>query len=658
MPAVRTRKEDNYMEIKCLTQDFPQGKRVYDADGVAPSLMHTASTMRSQAIMVRGGGSGVNAEKDVCCIASTQTNAERMMNTAPTLSRDKDRTIVGYNSFCLAGNFVDRNTNQNGSGVRENASFTLNTQDRHAVAYDARNSRLNGTVSGTLQAKESGGWSLNYINPVIQPDVPRLPEWVVRRLLPMECGRLQGFPDGWGKIAPLTDAEEIQFWREVYLRNCKIKGQKPKKIIARADGARSDAAVKRWHDELHSPSAEYSMWGNGMALPNALFFVQNAFRELGKSAAEVKLGSLFDGSGTMPLCAVMCGGRAVWASEVEPYPIAVTKTHLPEMQHIGSITDIKGSRIEPVDIITFGSPCQDLSIAGKRKGLGGDQSCLFYEAIRVIREMLSATGGRYPRFVIWENVPGALSSHGGKDFEIVLNELLHLRDFAGGGTDKPIRQHGRWAKRASYGTVAYRIVNAQYWGIPHRRRRIYAVCDTRGESATMVAFERNGAEWHFRPRLPEGGQTVACLAPDCYSWHDRMVAAGKPLRGGGERAYTLKIRQGCEGGGKGPLVQTELSATLATHQDQSLIQRAAGFDLGNSGGIAYSEECSPTLMTGAGGNKTAVVQDQRLMESLVLNDQGGKNMDVSVNVTGTLRAQTHGHLPVVFQKSEDEENET
>lgn len=274
------------------------------------------------------------------------------------------------------------------------------------------------------------------------------------------------------------------------------------------------------------------MWGNGMALPNALFFVQNAFRELGKPTAEVKLGSLFDGSGTMPLCAVMCGGRAVWASEVEPYPIAVTKTHLPEMQHLGSITDIKGGQIEPVDIITFGSPCQDLSIAGKRKGLGGDRSCLFYEAIRVIREMLSATGGRYPRFVIWENVPGALSSHGGKDFEIVLNELLHLRDFAGGGTDKPIRQHGKWAKAVSYGAVAYRIVNAQYWGIPHRRRRIYAVCDTRGKSATMVAFERDGTEWHFRPRLPEGGQTVACLAPDCYSWHDRMVEAGK-LRGGG-----------------------------------------------------------------------------------------------------------------------------
>lgn len=190
--------------------------------------------------------------------------------------------------------------------------------------------------------------------------------------------------------------------------------------------------------------------------------------------------------------------------------------------------------------------------------------------------MLSATGGRYPRFVIWENVPGALSSHGGKDFEIVLNELLHLRDFAGGGTDKPIRQHGKWAKAVSYGAVAYRIVNAQYWGIPHRRRRIYAVCDTRGESATMVTFERGGTEWHFRPRLPEGGQTVACLAPDCYSWHDRMVEAGK-LRGGAERAYTLKIRQGCEGGGKGPLVQTELSATLATRQDQ--VQVDAGYSI-------------------------------------------------------------------------------
>ena len=515
--------------------------------------------------------------------------------------------------MCMAGNMVDRNTDQNGSGVRADASFTLNTVDRHAVAYDARNHRVNGEVSGTLQAKGEGGWSLNYINPVLQSTDGKMaafreqsydnyvedgvagtikksggalgagsettvceknqtPDWVVRRLIPLECGRLQGFPDGWAEIAPLTSLDEIPFWREVYARDCEIKGKRPSQKIMRADSRESDWALMRWHDELHSMAAEYAMWGNGMALPNALFFVKSAFRELEKHPREIKLGSLFDGSGTMPLCAAMCGGRPVWASEIEPYPIAVTKTHLPSMKHLGSVTEIKGSRIEPVDIITFGSPCQDLSIAGKRAGLDGARSGLFREAIRIIREMLNATGGKYPRFVIWENVPGALSSNGGKDFEVVLNELLHLREFAGGGADKPILQHGKWGGFANYGAVAYRIVNAQYWGVPQRRRRVYAVCDTRGQSAGMVTFERKGTQWNFDPRIPQGKE-VAGLTADCYSWHDRMVAS-KPSGGGGQHeAYTMKIRSGCEGGGKGALVQKELSATLATHQDQTVFEK-------------------------------------------------------------------------------------
>lgn len=380
----------------------------------------------------------------------------------------------------MAGNFVDRNTNQNGCGVRENASFTLNTVDRHAVAYDARHHCLGGEVSGTLQAKGEGGWSLNYINPVLQP-LPenavgidlyngavtgntaatltkkndgtssgpeaaerKTPDWIVRRLIPLECGRLQGFPDGWAEIEPLTDLRELQFWREVYAKDCEIKGKKPNRKIMQADSEEGGRALMRWHDGLHSMAAEYAMWGNGMALPNALFFVKSAFRELGKPPGEVKLGSLFDGSGTMPLCAAMCGGHPVWASEIEPYPIAVTKTHLPNMKHLGSVTDIKGFLIEPVDIITFGSPCQDLSIAGKRAGLDGARSGLFWEAVRIIREMLLATGGKYPRFVIWENVPGALSSNKGKDFEVVLNELLHLREFAGGRANQSILQHGKW----------------------------------------------------------------------------------------------------------------------------------------------------------------------------------------------------------------------
>lgn len=316
-----------------------------------------------------------------------------------------------------------------------------------------------------------------------------------------------------------------------------------------------------------------------------------------------------DGNG----CAAMCGGHPVWASEVEPYPIAVTKTHLPNMKHLGSVTDIKGFLIEPVDIITFGSPCQDLSIAGKRAGLNGAKSGLFWEAIRIIWEMLLATGGKYPRFVIWENVPGALSSNKGKDFEVVLNELLHLREFAGGRADQSILQHGKWGGFANYGAVAYRIVNAQWWGIPQRRRRVYAVCDTRRESAGVVVFERKGTEWNFEPCIPQG-EEVTGLTTDCYSWHDRMVAT-KPCGGGQREAYTMKIRSGCDGGGKGPLVQEELSATLATHQDQTL------FELRNT----------------------------------VLNDQGGGFMEVTHGMTGTLRAQEHGHAPITFDKTEGNE---
>lgn len=506
-------------------------------------------------------------------------------------------------SMCLAGNFVDRNTNQNGSGVKEDTSFTLNTVDRHAVAYRELqyDSYIEDDVSGTL--KKSGG-ALGGGSETVVCEEREQPDWIVRRLIPLECGRLQGFPDGWAEIESLKNPKEFNFWREVYARSCEIKKTKPKQTILRADGAKSDEALMRWHDGLHSLAAEYAMWGNGMALPNAIFFVQNAFRELGKPPNEVKLGSLFDGSGTMPLCAAMCGGHPVWASEVEPYPIAVTRTHLPHMKHLGSVTEIKGSKIEPVDIITFGSPCQDLSIAGKRAGLKGERSGLFREAIRIIREMLAATNGRYPRFVIWENVPGALSSNGGEDFEVVLNELLCLREFTGGGAAKFIRQHGKWRNFANYGAVAYRIVNAQFWGVPQRRRRIYAICDTCRESAGVVVFERKGTQWNFDPCIPQGGGEVAGLTADCYSWHDRMVAS-KPS--GGAAAYTMKIRGGCEGGGKGALVQEELSATLATHQDQTLFEshgcfpintmlatrykalgRGTGLGIGNDGDPQYT----------------------------------------------------------------------
>ena len=143
------------------------------------------------------------------------------------------------------------------------------------------------------------------------------------------------------------------------------------------------------------------------------------------------LGSLFDGIGGFPLAGKLAGMRPVWASEIEPFPIRVTEKRLPWMKHYGNIFSLRGAGLEPVDVVTFGSPCQDLSIAGKREGLCGGRSSLFFEAVRVIREMREATNGKYPRWAVWENVPGALPSHDGEDFRQVLESLIRIKDPGG-----------------------------------------------------------------------------------------------------------------------------------------------------------------------------------------------------------------------------------
>ena len=219
-----------------------------------------------------------------------------------------------------------------------------------------------------------------------------------------------------------------------------------------------------------------------------------------------KLGSLFDGSGGFPLAGALCGIEPVWASEVEPYPIAVTKSRFPNMKHLGDISKINGAEIEPVDIITFGSPCQDLSVAGKRAGLkheaNGDEettrSGLFIEAVRIIKEMRNATNGEYPRYAIWENVPGAFSSNRGEDFRVVLEELIKVVEPS---TVMPEVPQKGWNYADCYTgdgwSLAYRVLDAQYWGVPQRRRRIYLVTDFRGECAKEILFERKGLRGYF-----------------------------------------------------------------------------------------------------------------------------------------------------------------
>ncbi len=307
----------------------------------------------------------------------------------------------------------------------------------------------------------------------------------------------------------------------------------------------------------------------------------------------MKLMSLFDGSGGFPLAASLCGIEPVYASEVEPYPIAVTKSRFPNMKHLGDVSRIKGAEIEPVDIITFGSPCQDMSVAGKRAGLKhtavGDEettrSGLFMEAIRIIKEMRVKTNGIYPRFAVWENVPGAFSSNRGEDFRLVLEEFIKITE---PDAVMPAVPQAGWAYADCISgdgwSLAYRVFDAQHWGVPQRRRRIYLVADFRGECAGKILFEREGVRGYFETgRTPWQG--IAVDAQNCAGADDRA----------GEVPYTLKIRSGCEGGGKGALVQKDKSATLATNNDQYLFQPIIVDSIGGKAETAWHGDTAPCL---------------------------------------------------------------
>lgn len=215
------------------------------------------------------------------------------------------------------------------------------------------------------------------------------------------------------------------------------------------------------------------------------------------------MGSLFDGAGTMPFAAMLCGIKPVWSSEIEKFPCEVTKKRFPGVRQLGNVTKINGAEIEPVDIITFGSPCQDLSIAGQRAGLKGERSGLFMEAVRIIKEMrenaIRTNQPIRPRYAVWENVPGAYSSNGGEDFRVVLEELCNVADDE---VSIPRPPQGRWggvgAIMGDGYSVAWRTLDAQYWGVPQRRRRIWLVADFGGESAPEILFKREGLRRNFK----------------------------------------------------------------------------------------------------------------------------------------------------------------
>ena len=206
--------------------------------------------------------------------------------------------------------------------------------------------------------------------------------------------------------------------------------------------------------------------------------------------AGLTLGSLFDGIAGFPLAAGRHGIKTVWTSEIEPNCIDIAGRHFPDAVNLGDINGIKGGEIPVVDIISFGSPCQDLSVAGKQTGLDGSRSGLFMEAVRIIREMREKTDGEYPKYIIWENVAGAFSSNKGEDFRRVLEEITEA--------SIPMPTSGKWASAGLVGieepggdlrTVAWRQLDAQFWGVPQRRKRIYLVTDFRNGRAGQILFE-------------------------------------------------------------------------------------------------------------------------------------------------------------------------
>lgn len=314
----------------------------------------------------------------------------------------------------------------------------------------------------------------------------------------------------------------------------------------------------------------------------------------------MKLGSLFDGSGTCPLAARMCGVEPVWASEIEPYPIRVTKKNFPGMRHLGDIKQIDGAKIEPVDVITFGSPCQDLSTAGRQTGLiDGERSSLFFEAIRIIREMREATDGKYPRYAVWENVPGAFGSNRGRDFLAVLRAFAGV---AGDGDDVPAPE-GKgdrlgWSKSGcimgdGY-SIAWRQLDAQYWGVPQRRRRIYLVADFDGQRAGKILFEREGLRGDFATGAAARERAAAETAGGAGGNSEVYDITGKT-------SNSMKSPRRASTAQANAEIMEDKAPTLMAGHEHPYIASFCGGASHSAGNIGYSETVAPTLRAGAGG---------------------------------------------------------
>lgn len=314
---------------------------------------------------------------------------------------------------------------------------------------------------------------------------------------------------------------------------------------------------------------------------------------------DMTMGSLFSGSGGFELASDIFGIRPRWASEIEPLPMLITKKNFPELPHIGDIRYINGGKIEPVTVIAGGSPCQDMSVAGKREGLDGSRSNLFHEQIRIIKEMRkhdikAGRTGKYirPRYMVWENVPGAFSSNKGQDFQAVLQAITSVKDDT---ATVPLPKKGKWQTAGcimgdTY-SIAWRTLDAQYWGVPQRRKRIFLVADFGGSTAPKILLNREGLHRDFKESRQaweeaagitgNGSHKTSGMDDDipCYDISDRrkVVAQNENI------SPTLQAKMGT-GGNNVPIVIENHGQDARWNLSEDNIVQTLASNMGTGGG--------------------------------------------------------------------------
>ena len=323
---------------------------------------------------------------------------------------------------------------------------------------------------------------------------------------------------------------------------------------------------------------------------------------------QLTLGSLFDGSGGFPLGGILAGIKPVWNSEIEPFPIRVTEKRLPEVKHYGDVNKLNGAELPPVDIITFGSPCQDMSIAGKRTGLEGSRSGLFYQAIRIIKEMRCKSNGKYPRYAVWENVFGAFSSNKGEDFRAVLESFCSVK-----GCEIDVAQPAKWHNAGEIlgddFSVAWRVFDSQYWGIPQRRKRIYLVADFDGTSAGKILFESEGLSrysaesfraWQAAARCAPQGSGTAGIGIDGYNGAVSDKAATLGINCGMSTGRNGAIVLNDQGGDRMDLTEEKTCTLRAEAHHPPVVLASSDSFVSPQAAKAHSLHCSSSPQQACG----------------------------------------------------------